>query len=1086
MNALPCRTTFLPAALRRVAGLRGLLVVVLALMMLGQPARPQQMQQFDLRSASFQVPAGWTISYQSRDQEYDFISPDGRFQLWARWWFPDEPLLAFEGTLAHAIVPLAGQQALYIVSENGPERMLQLAFPQLDAEGEQFLFQLLAPAAQVPMAEHQALLEQLLSGLSLNGLAAAGAPGGGAGVAPPTPPQPVAPVVPVPQPPPADQHGSAVPVPQPSAIAPPVTVAQPLEGTRFQDATGAFSLPLPEGWTSYATEAAGLRQAVLLSPGRDALVLAALAMPEGSRSAAQVLEDFVALLYRDALVIKSIEAEAWPQIAGHEAHMVESVARVYAINSVAMPYPRGRVQVYSMPGADPAFLLVTIRGPEAPPDQAATLAAIVEGFVPGTAAAATAIPSFPVTAMLVDAVPVSAPPAATPGVLFDGRSLAGLHPLALSGADFAQDAELTPDGLRITFADGRGWAKAGFAASSQPITMPAPGRQRRLTASLDGANSAGLTLALMPPEQAGADPDGVHLMQVQFVHQGDGVGKVTLSLNGGAESADAKFPWPAGPAVFDVLIRPDRVVEIRDGAGAQLAELAYRTDPGAVPVVVQALLAVDSKNWATKLVLQGLTTEEADFVPPPPLDALVSAPTAEVELFNGMGLGRVWAGNARTAAHFPRFARLHDGALRIGWTPEDKASYVGIVSPETVLWLDGLHGMGEARLHVAIDPAATGDFEISLAGSYSLPGNLSSNDTYVLRFARQPDGSFTALSATRNQEKKGIRTEGLAALPAEITLVMRPGRVFVEAEGLNPGALGLPLLAEGAGLRVAVHAMADAEGRGALALRRIARSQTPAPLRPPATPAAGIAPLPEHALFTPPMGPDWQGVSAGAAEFASLSQADPGGITLMRRDPVPDWNRIALVGPAPAVALDYRIETTPYDLTLQVDPVAGLAARLFLSADPANFENSARVALSVRVLRDGPEAGALEIRLHTGHFSYDHWRRVLPADWWQANWDGRLGLRFDTDRIAVMLAGQPIIHGQTAVSRRDAMLYPAIVPGGMGKTDPGRVTLRAMTGAWVTPAGMDAAERMRLLDAASFDAEAFADLLAGTLKEDRP
>lgn len=53
-----------------------------------------EMAVFDLRGAEFAAPADWDITYRSRDQEYDFESPDKRFQLWARWWFQDEPLLA--------------------------------------------------------------------------------------------------------------------------------------------------------------------------------------------------------------------------------------------------------------------------------------------------------------------------------------------------------------------------------------------------------------------------------------------------------------------------------------------------------------------------------------------------------------------------------------------------------------------------------------------------------------------------------------------------------------------------------------------------------------------------------------------------------------------------------------------------------------------------------------------------------------------------------------------------------------------------------------------------------------------------------
>jgi len=864
---------------------------------------------------------------------------------------------------------------------------------------------------------------------------------------------------------------------------------------RYTDPAGAFSLPLPQGWTSYAAEAAGLRQVTVLSPGRDALVLAVLTRPEGGRSAGQVLEDFVALLYRDALVLKSIEDEASVQIAGQEVHAVETIAKVYAINSIALPYPRGRIWVYRVPHPDAAFLLVTVRGLEAPADQAATLAAIAQGFLPavGTAAAATAPGIAPESLPEISPGPMpgttpSGLSSAEPGVLFDGGSMVGLLPVAFNGAEFASAAQLTPQGLQIAFAEKMGWAKAGIVATEQPVTLPGPDQAVRLRAEIDGARTSALTLALMPAGQASEDPSDKHSLQLQFLDLGEGLGKVILQVAARAETYEARFLWPKGPDTFDVLIRPDRVIEIRNAAGDGLAELGYGVDLGDEPLVVQALLPVESKNRPAILTLRRLLLDLTEFTPPPDLDAWVDAPTGEIALFDGRGLGRLWAGNARREGQYDRFARFEGGALRLGWTPEDGGSYAGIVSPEVVVWLDGLRGAAETRIAVTLDPADSGDFEIGLAGRFTLPGNLGDNDSYVLRFTRQPDGTFQALSALRAHPKEGVLTEGLATLPERVDLVLHAGQLHVEAPGLSPDPLALPFVSEGTGLRIAVHALADAEGRGALALRGITRAQTPAPAATAAANAAKpqVPPLPQRALFTPPMGPGWLGHSEGKAEFAALAMAGPTGLTLSRGDPVPDGNRIAITGPDPALVLDHRLEVTPYQITLALDPDDTLGMRFYLSDAPDRFEDSARAVLTARVLPDGPQAGGLELRLHTGHFSYDHWRRVLPADWWQGQWGGHLGLRFGPETITVMVDDRPAMVGRTAVSRIGATLFPALVPGGLAKTDPGRVTLRAITAAWVAPAGMTASTREALLDTAEFNPEAFLDFLNADVRKDKP
>lgn len=1106
--------SFCPMAFRRM-WVRFWAGVVLALCT--GPLAAQQMQEFDLRNTVFQVPASWTITYSSRDQEYDFASPDGRYQLWARWWSPDEPLLGYPDIVAHETRPLAGQEALFVHIESGAERILQLAFPQADAEGEIFLWQVIAPVAQVPLAEHRALFEQLLAGIAVNGVPA---------LAPVAPAPPVAspatpfadpgamPMVP-PPPPTAGQEGQTgwlapAPTPQTRILPPPGTVpTSPALAARYTDATGAFSLPLPAGWSSFTTEAAGLREVVLLSPGRDALVLAALARADANRSAQQVLEDFTSQIYRNSLQAKSIEDERWPRIAGRPVHAIETVSKIYPINSVALPYARGRVWTYRATDAPDAFFLATVRAPDAPADLAATLNAIAEGFVPGTVGVEAPVPQpqsqlqpqlqsqpqpqslpafgesiAPAAKAPISALPDFAQALRPKGLLFDGTSLAGLAPFAFAGADFARDAQIGPEGLRIAFSEGMGWARSGVAATDAPLAAPPAGQMWRLRAVIDADATNSLTLALSPPEKAREDPWEADVLRLHLIDLGEGIGRVDLTLLNGSEETSAKFHWPKGETTLDLLLRPDSTIEVRDGAGVQLAQMSYTAllPPG--PLVAQAYLQVPGKNRAASLVLKRFEAVQEPHIPPPAPGAIITGTSPERVLFDGLSLGPFWLPNARREGAHMHAARLSAGALRIDWAEPQKGAHVGIVSPEPVLWLDGLHGMGTAMLTFMIDPAATGDFEISLSGRYTLPGNLGDNDSYLLRFRRQPDGSFSVLSARRAGEKAGVLTEHLAVLPDQITLVLRPGRVSVEAEGVNPAPVSWDGAVEGTGLRAAVHALADMEGKGALALREVRLGQRAEPPRPSPRPAPGVDPLPQRVLFAPPMGPGWRGKSVGAAEFAKLSMAGPKGLVLMRRDPVPDWNRIALIGPEPALSLDYRLDSTPFDLNLSLAPGPDLGMRLFLSGDPENHEKTAKAALTLEVPQRGPDAGALVVQFHTGHFSYDHWRRVLPADWWTEHWDGTVTLRFETEAISVWLDGRPILRARTAVARRGTELWPVITPGGLKETAPGRVILRGLTAGWSAPEGMEAAERWRLLDDGAFDAGAFADMLAADLKRE--
>ncbi|MCF3593040.1 hypothetical protein LZG00_03405 [Rhodobacteraceae bacterium LMO-12] len=1004
---------------------------------------------YDLRSAEFKVPADWKITYSRRDQEYDFASPDGRFQLWARWWFPDEPLLGFDDIIRHDKRILAGQEALFRHLESGGERSLELAFLKEDDEGEIFLWQL--HSSDAPLAEHEAMFDSLLAGLTLDG-------------------QPTV--------------AAAAPVPAPAEAG----NLAPVQGGMYRDADGAFALPLPSGWTVQTTASQGLRQVVLVSPARDAMLLAAVANGDRAMSAAQVLDEYMGVLYRDSLVVKSIEGEGYPDVAGTTVHAIETIAKVYAINGIAMPYPRGRVRIYrsseETQGAAP-FLMISIRSETAPPAMTELLEHIALGFTFDTSAPpAQAAPLATGGLASIPATPAGGQGviAGMPGLIFDGETIAGLLPFAFNQVTFEDHAKLIDNAISFGFPDGHGWGKLGFATPSAVVVMPQrdSALAQRITAILDADKSTGISFALVPVAEAQKDPWEAHDLRVQFSTTGDGNGKLEVTTKDRSRTLRAYFRWPKGETVLHLLLRPDQVLDVRDGSDTQLAELALNGDFSARQWALQTYLQVHRKNGAASLVLKRLSVDSIAFQPSPAVDAIVQGARSAV-VFDGFALGRIWAPVGRYEGEFARFAGLSDGALRIGWSGEDEGNWSGIDSSEAVLWLDRFTGAAEARIELALDGAASKDFEIALQSRYTLPGNLTGNDSYVLRFTEREDGTYGVLSAIRSKAKEGIEANGLRVIPDRVTLVLRPEGIRVEGEGMPEGVLPFAQLKDGAGFRIAIHAMRTLTGDGALVLRGVRVSQRPGNYPPAAAPAAGVAALPQTVYFDARPDETWEVRSSGKADVATLAIQQPDGLTLTRRDPVPDWQRIALVGGARAVDLDYRVDTTPYELTLKLAPEQGLGTRIFLHTNPAKFDDAAKSVLTLRELTEGPEAGGLEVRLHTGHFYYDHWRRVLPAAQWRNGWDGTVRLRFGPDWIAVALGDDWLMRG----ARQGRAFMLAITPGGAGNTDSGNVTLRGISGGWITPEGMSEAERWRLVDADVFDPDAFADLLATDLVEKR-
>ncbi|MDO9525712.1 MAG: hypothetical protein Q7J57_09280, partial [Gemmobacter sp.] len=600
--------------------------------------KADEMSLYDLRSAEFKLPADWKVTYSRRDQQYDFISPDGRFELWARWWFPDEPLLGYSDIVHHETRQLAGQDALFRHIEAGGTRSLEVAFLKKDAEGEMFLWQL--HSGNTSLAEHQAMFDRLLADLAIDGLPALAA---------------------------------AAPVVTPSTLG-------GAGGEMYLDPDGVFGLPLPPGWTVQSTASSGVRQAVLVNPTRDALLLVATATPDRGMTAAQILDEYLGVLYRDSLIVKSIEDERYPTIAGNTVHGIETISKVYAINGIAMPYARGRVWVYQTGDESegrPPFLIVSIRPEAAPQAITDTLERMVAGFtldpksVPAHATGDTPLGVAQVDTpqgqaeAVAGALPEPTQGSFDKGLLFDGKSIAGLLPFSFNDVTFEKNARLTGNEITFDFPDDRGWAKLGLATPNAVVAMPArdSATTQRITAIMDADKSTGISFALSAPPDAEKDPDTVHDVKLQFSAAGDGIGKLEVTTREPRQSVKATFAWPKGETVLNVLLRPDQVIDVRDGSGTQLAQAAMNADFAGRQWALQTFVQVPQKNRAASLVLKRLSFDTIPFEPGPKVDA-IAGDARSVVVFDGTAFDPVWKLVSRREAEIAGFARLADGALR--------------------------------------------------------------------------------------------------------------------------------------------------------------------------------------------------------------------------------------------------------------------------------------------------------------------------------------------------------------------------------------------------------------------------------------
>ncbi len=663
-----------------------------------------------------------------------------------------------------------------------------------------------------------------------------------------------------------------------------------------------------------------------------------------------------------------------------------------------------------------------------------------------------------------------------PVQIFDGHSLADWEPFAFEGGDFDLHTNLGHGGMHISIPDDKGWAKTGLIYRGRAFELPENGEKTSLEISvlMDADASNSLTIAMLNPEKDTTDPYESYLLRFHLVKSGD-LGVLSASAKNISQTARFSFLWPENDTTVRFILRSDDVFELRDAESNVLALWDIGKPMSKGPWSLAVYGQVPRKNTGFDLVIKDIT---ATIAPTPDTPDPDKVGARNVALFDGRQVSPNWVPLQNAENLFRSRAYLQGGTLKIGWPQDDTgAKYLGIYTPEPVIWLDTFHEGAETRLTVTIDGAITNDFEVGLQQAFGLYHNMLSNGAWVASWRRQDDGTFTFRTEVRGHDGALI-AEGLSQVPNQFDIVLTPKGVAIDGVGLPSGVVPWTQLIDGAGLRIWTYAMASKQGNASLALHGIDLKHTPAPAMPPAAPAAGVAPLAQTVLFDGTLDASWQKISRGNAIFQDLARITDAGLVLARRENPPNNNKIALASTEKIITLDERVQRTPYRLDIQLDPSEqNLGGWIYLTENPDNPYDTASVAIELERLTYGPNNGGLRVRMYSGHMYYSHLERTFQADW-LATWDGMLSLVLG-DGAAGLKFGDTLTHAITTSRVQRGGAYRLMFePGQRTRPSEQALTLAKVTGGWITPANMTAQDRWLLVDDETFDADAFADELA--------
>ncbi|WP_316863181.1 hypothetical protein [uncultured Cohaesibacter sp.] len=949
------------------------------------PAFSEAWLSYQLRTATFEMPANWKVKDHWRDQEYDFTSPDNSMTIWVRWWFPDEPLTGFSDVLSHEKLTLAGQDALLVRSDSGVDRSVKVAFQDTDEEGELLLVQLFSTTASIEQLEDQ--LFRILKRMLVKGIPA------------------------------LQEQDAATSFGEQSPTYP------PLKGYHY-NRRGDFSFAALPGWSFKDGRSDGADYTFALSAENDAAILVAHAESTSGKTAKAILDTYLGYLYRNSVLVKSIKAESDPILAGYYFHAIDVVAKLYEIAGTPVPFDRGRVTIYQGGTDYSGFVILTFRKEKGSEAVVPILRRITESLTIG-------------------------------------------QPVDTSGA-MSAEAEGSEDGLQVIGGSDTMADNAPPEGSEWQSQIEKRLKTQCILRSKDEWDHP--TYSVM----VDAGVDFRFVMQCKdFDHTVFGV---SFRYDMRAKTDDYFHPL-----YFNMIKanngRPFSFLEVRDYL---LASLRRETNGN----LLLDFADLDPPDPTVTIA----RTKDPDIVNTEPqsqpdtaksqIDDYMLQPQSGI-LFDGKSLGESWSAMNHYKNHFETLADFTAQGLDIAWQPEDKVNFLGIYSKDPVLWLERFTQGAEARITYKLDGASSKGLVIGLRQSYANEHNVLGNKDYLLSWVQQTNRRFRYQHRLKTREKDGQTIDDVKQILDTFTLILRPSGITVEAKGIPAFELPYEQLLDGAGLRFWAYAISDSQKAGRLTLKEISYEYKRGEAEQPGSPARNVKPLEVATFFDGASTENWEGLDFGDVKFADLSTRNSGEISLSRRANPPNGNRIAFASKGPVIKLDERIERTPYEVEITINPkLSNLSGRIVLTDNPRNYVKAANIAITLEKLTEGPHTGKTKLTLHANHFFYGFWSRLLPEGLVDDSWDGKLTLTFGHKWFRVSLGGDAYITVNSSQVARGRDYHIVFVPGGLWYRTPGEISIRSVTGGWKTPDGMTEMERQHLVDLDKFDADLFADMLA--------
>ncbi|RLA77067.1 MAG: hypothetical protein DRG30_01280, partial [Epsilonproteobacteria bacterium] len=503
-------------------------------------------------------------------------------------------------------------------------------------------------------------------------------------------------------------------------------------------------------------------------------------------------------------------------------------------------------------------------------------------------------------------------------VIFDGKHLEDMwKPYEAHNHHFSEYTRFDNSALVVNVPKKRGWAQVGIESSETIINFTESNQSYayRLKFKFDPNDTRGFGIEL---EGRNIDKScSINKLQVFYKKIDDNASVLELRKDYGALHTKLEM-GSVTPGDMELLIQPNNMMYLYllDGRYLQTTSAEYTMPTKGYTLKVYSKPI--KRELPSKMSLKSIELKREPFekrVDPSNL----GKKEGKIVLFDGKYLGNGWIPyNEQYKNYFKEYARFDKNGFMIDIPKKHKWGEAGIITPEPIVWLDGLGRDGEYKAIFNFDPIRTTGFTIG-AGSYNSSWKEPARPSASLNWSQIADQNTSKLKIYI--DFKLILEENLTAVsPSIITLGFEDGTVTFDGDTFDTKTFKWSYIIENRPLHLWAFSRAYKKNLPAkMALGKVILERKIATPTSPPKPAPGVEPLPGKEIFGSKNFEDWKCYKFSTDKKDHNCTIDLSDLTINIKRGVKSL--YAIKSKNKIITLDSRrIEVTPLKIVFSFDP----------------------------------------------------------------------------------------------------------------------------------------------------------------------